>query len=153
MKFVLKSGPLLLGKIGARVACSQVIPSKYHPEPVSQPVHVRYVLVQSRQLAIEQVTTNPVPKFGPFVLGMTGAIVACSQVVPSKYHPEPVSQPVHVRYVLLQSRQLAMEQVTTNPVPVLGPLVLGMTGAIVACSQMVPSKYHPVPVSQLVQAA
>ena len=90
-------GPKKLGMFGNNVACWHVLVFKYHPAPMSHPVHVAYEVLQSRQLAIVHVTTMPVAVFGPLVLGKLGAIVACSQVVPSKYQPVPVSHPVHVK--------------------------------------------------------
>ena len=73
------------------------------------------------QLVTEQETTSPVAVFGPLPEGNRGAMVACSQVVPSRYQPVAVSHPVQVVYELLQSLQWAVEQATTVPNPVLAP--------------------------------
>ena len=105
------------------------------------------MVVQARQWESEQGTTNPVPVLGPNPAGKIGALDACWQAFPFKYQPAAVLQPVQVAIVAGHWRQLVTEHEATSPVAVFGPLPEGKTGELVACSQMVPSKYQPLEVS------
>jgi hypothetical protein len=131
-------GPYLVSKVGATVACLQVVPSRYQPLVVSQAVQTAWLVRHSLQLVSSQGTIVPSVIFGPNFSANFGVSVLCLQVSPSRYQPLVVLHEEHLEKSDLQDMQWETAQDSIIPFTRLAPNKSGISGSAVGLLQTVP---------------